>query len=120
MNKEAYLRNKGVNIDAALNYTGDFETYNEIFGDFMLELDNQITNLTNVLNSNDMPNYAIQVHALKSNVRCLGFDNYASIAYNHEMASKQNDSTYVKEHYNEILTFVNELKALYEEYKNIN
>ena len=56
MNKEAYLRNKGVNIDAALNYTGDFDTYNEIFGDFMLELDNQITNLTNVLNTGDMPN----------------------------------------------------------------
>ena len=26
MNKESYLRQKGVNVDAGLNYTGDFET----------------------------------------------------------------------------------------------
>ena len=91
MNKESFLRQKGVNVDAGLNYTGDFETYDEIFSDFMMEFDNQIGNLTTVKESNDMANYAIQVHALKGNLRCLGFDAYADIAYNHEMASKQND-----------------------------
>ena len=119
MNKENYLRQKGVNVDAGLNYTGDFETYDEIFNDFMLEFDNQISNLTNVKENGDMANYAIQVHALKGNLRCLGFDSYADIAYSHEMASKQNDINYVNEHYNEILNFVNVLKAMYEEYKTL-
>ena len=78
MNKENYLRQKGVNVDAGLNYTGDFETYDEIFNDFMLEFDNQINSLTSVKETGDMANYAIQVHALKGNLRCLGFDTYSS------------------------------------------
>ena len=119
MNKESYLRQKGVNVDAGLTYTGDFETYDEIFGDFMLEFDNQINSLTSVKDNGDMTNYAIQVHALKGNLRCLGFDSYADIAYNHEMASKQNDLNYVNEHYNEILSFVSTLKTLYDEYKTL-
>ena len=117
MNKESYLRQRGVNIDAGLNYTGDFETYDEIFNDFMLEFDNQINNLTTVKECNDMPNYAIQVHALKGNLRCLGFDSYADIAYNHEMASKQNDINYVNLHYNELINEVNRVYAILTKYK---
>ena len=117
MNKESYLRQKGVNVDAGLNYTGDFETYDEIFNDFMLEFDNQISSLTSVKEIGDMANYAIQVHALKGNLRCLGFDSYADVAYNHEMASKQNDVNYVNEHYNELINEVNKVYAILTKYK---
>ena len=116
MNKENYLRQKGVNIDAALNYTGDFETYDEIFNDFMLEIDNQVNSLTNVKDLNDMPNYAIQVHALKSNVRCLGFDSYAAIAYNHEMASKGNDVDFVNDNFDSLMTEADRIVSLCKEY----
>lgn len=119
MNKQEFLKTKGINIEAALNYTGDFDTYNEILSDFMTELDNQINDLNNSKNNNDMANYAIQVHALKSNARCLGIDTLADIAYNHEMASKQNDINFVNENYNEILNSINNLKNIYNEYQSL-
>ena len=56
-----------------------------------------------------MPNYAIDVHSLKSDCKYLGFMKLADVAYQHELKSKENDSTFINEHFNE----------LEEEYKNV-
>jgi hypothetical protein len=39
-----------------------------------------------------MPNYAILVHALKSNCRTLGISFYMDVAYRHELESKANNN----------------------------
>ena len=51
----------------------------------------------------DMPNYAILVHSLKSDSKYLGFMKLAELAYNHEMASKENNQAFVDENYNELM-----------------
>ena len=50
-----------------------------------------------------MPNYAILVHSLKSDSKYLGFMKLAELAYNHEMASKENNQAFVDENYNELM-----------------
>ena len=59
-----------------------------------------------------MENYAIEVHALKSDSKYLGFMSLADIAFEHEKKSKENDYDYIKDHFEEL---INE----YEKYKEI-
>ena len=49
-----------------------------------------------------MPNYAILVHAMKSDSKYLGFMDLADIAYKHEMASKENNVSFVNENYEQL------------------
>ena len=66
-----------------------------------------------------MPNYAILVHALKSNARSFGFNDLGEIAYEHEMKSKANDVNYVNEHYDELLKKINETINIIKQYKEL-
>ena len=50
----------------------------------------------------DMPNYAIAVHALKSDSKYFGFDKLASMSYEHEMKSKANDQEYVDSNFSNL------------------
>ena len=50
----------------------------------------------------DMPNYAIEVHSLKSDSKYLGLMSLADIAYQHELSSKANDKDFVNNHFNEL------------------
>ncbi|MBO5352095.1 MAG: response regulator [Lachnospiraceae bacterium] len=51
----------------------------------------------------DWNRYAIEVHALKSTSRTMGFETLGSLAENMEKAAKAMDILYVKEHYEELL-----------------
>ena len=99
MDKTAYLKENGINVDEALNYMGDFETFNEILVDFYNGIDSQFAELEGFKNAGDLPNYAIAVHALKSNCRSLGVTSFAETAYNHEMESKAGNMAYVNDNF---------------------
>lgn len=115
-NQKAFLISKGIDLDNAINYTGDLETYHEILLDFYDNIDNQFNDIKNSIN--DLPNYAILVHALKSNARTLGIKFLADEAYNHEMASKANDANYCISNLSKLEQAVNDTKVLIENYKN--
>ena len=46
-----------------------------------------------------MANYAIEVHALKSDAKYLGFTKLAEIAYDQELRSKENNQQYIISNY---------------------
>ena len=108
-NTKEYLIQNGVDMDKSLELLGDMDMYNDTIKDFFNELPTKWNRIIEFKNSNDMPNYAIDVHSLKSDCKYLGFMTLADIAYQHELKSKENDSTFVNEHFNE----------LEEEYKNV-
>lgn len=112
-----FLISKGFDLDAAINYTGDLETYHEILLDFYDGLDDQFKELKEKMN--DMPNYAILVHALKSNARTLGITALAEVAYNHELESKANNIDYVNNNIQALEDKVNEIKDIIGEYSNL-
>ena len=113
-----YLKENGVNIASSLELLGDIKTYNEILKEYMNSIDEKINNLTNFKNNNDMENYAILVHSLKSESRYLGFDKLADICLQHELKSKENDITYVNNNFNLLLNEVKQVVDIVNKYLN--
>ena len=106
MNEE-YLKDMGVNLDDSLNYLGDMDTYHEIIMDFVNEISDKVNQLNNYKLNDDMENYAIIAHSIKSDARYLGFASLADIALQHETAGKQDDKSYVNENYNDFIDKIN-------------
>ena len=117
--KIAFLKQCGVDVDTGIANMMDIETYNEIMDDFYASIPEEMGKINNFKMQNDMPNYAILVHALKSNARSFGFVKLGEIAYAHEMASKASDINFVNEHYNELISAVNEVIDIIKKYKEM-
>lgn len=117
--KIAFLEQYGVDARTSIENMMGIETYDEIMNDFYDSLPQELSKIDNFKNIGDMSNYAILVHAMKSNARSFGFTKLGDIAYAHEMASKANDVNYVNEHYNEFLNAVKEVQEIISKYKTI-
>ena len=115
MNTEI-LTNNGVDINKGLELLGDMEMYNDTLNDFLEESKTRLPQIMEYFNQGDMPNYAVLVHAMKSDSKYLGFNSLAELSYNHEMASKANDINYVRDNINELMTEANRIIAVVKEY----
>ena len=115
-----YLINNGVDINHALELLGDMEMYNMTIQDFSKEIDKKWNNIIKYKNENNMPEYAILVHSLKSDCKYLGFMNLADISYQHELKSKENDSTFVQEHFQELETEYQKILEIVRNYVSQN
>ena len=67
---------------------------------------------------NDMENYAIDVHSLKSDCKYLGFYDLADVAYEHELKSKENDSNFVNENFERLANEYLKVLNIVKEYKD--
>ena len=106
----------GVDINAALELLGDMETYNETLQDFLGEINNKLEKIKEYKEAQDMDNYAILVHSLKSDSKYLGFTKLADLAYNHEMASKAKDVRFVIGSYDALVTEANRILEVLRNY----
>lgn len=113
--KEILISN-GVDIDKSLELLGDMDTFNETLKDFFNESVNRLKQIAEYKNNGDMPNYAILVHAMKSDSKYLGFTKLAELSFNHEMASKGNDKKYVDDNYEELMNEANRIISLIKKY----
>ena len=109
------LRSAGANIEKSLELLGDMDMYNEVLNDFLSMIDEKINLLNKYKAINDMANYAIEVHSLKSDVRYLGFMALGDLAYELELDSKNNDLVSVSNKHdnliNEVIKVVNACKT---------
>lgn len=110
------LISNGVNIEKSLELFGDMQMYDSTLEDFLNEVGNRLERIKKYKEISDMANYAIEVHALKSDSKYFGFDKLADISYNHEMESKKNNMFYVVDHYDELITEANRIVNLVQEY----
>lgn len=106
----------GVNVEKSLELFGDMQMYDTTLEDFLNEVGNRLDRIKQYKEISDMANYAIEVHALKSDSKYFGFDKLAELAYNHEMESKKNNMFYVVDHYDELIGEANRIIKLVEEY----
>ncbi len=102
MNDVNYLLNNGVDVEKSLELFGDLETYNDSIKDFITDASSKIEKLKEFKAVGDMANYAIEVHALKSDAKYFGFTTLAELALNHEMKSKENNMFYISENFPEL------------------
>ncbi len=116
-NQKAYLVKANINLDNAISYTGDLETYHEILIEFGDNLDKQFNEIKNSMN--DMANYAILTHALKSNARTLGFTILADSAYKHELAGKESNAAFINSDFANLEKAVNNVKLFIDNYKKL-
>ena len=110
------LVSNGVNVGKSLELFGDMQMYDSTLEDFLNEIGNRLDRIKKYKEISDMANYAIEVHALKSDSKYFGFDKLAELAYNHEMESKKNNMFYVVDHYDELITEANRIVKLVSEY----
>lgn len=93
----------GINIDKCLEIFGDIETYNEVLKEFIEEVDNKITIISNYLDNLQINSYMIEVHNLKNDARYLGFEALSKIASEVENACTNTDMTFLKEHHQKLI-----------------
>ena len=114
-----YLKANGVDLDKALELLGDMEMYNETLNDYVAEIDQKMADIKKFYEAEDMPNYAILVHSLKSDSRYIGLTKLGDLAYDHELKSKENDLAYVKEHYNELMEEADKMIKIVKNYAGV-
>ena len=96
---KSILENFGVDINSSLELLKDMETYNSNIELFYQELEEKMNLLLNYKNKNDMEQYAILTHALKTEAKYLGFDEFSDLAYEHELNARENNIEYIASNY---------------------
>lgn len=89
MNDVNYLLNNGVDVEKSLELFGDIEKYNASIQDFVTDASEKLAKLRTFKESGDMANYAIEVHALKSDSKYFGFTRLAELALDQEMKRRK-------------------------------
>ena len=112
----SFLEENGIDVNAGLELLGDMDMYNETMGDFLEEINEKLPKIIEYKNNNDRPNYAIIVHSIQSDSKYLGFTKRAELAYNHEMKSKANDTSYVNANYDELQKEIDRIIKIIKEY----
>ena len=115
-----YLESNGVDVDHALELLGDMDMYNMTISDFVNDVESKWNKIIEYKNTNNMPEYAIEVHSLKSDCKYLGFMKLADISYQHELKSKENDSNFVNSNFTELETEYKKVLAIAKEYVEHN
>ena len=116
MRDVSILTDNGVDLNKALELLGDLSFYDETLEAFLEENKTRIPNIKKYKDELNMEDYAILVHALKSDSKYLGFTRLADIAYQHEMASKANNVDEVNEKNDELMKTVDEFTKLSKKY----
>ena len=99
---EEYLLKNGIDYNKGVELLGDLDTYKNTLSDWYKECHQKFEDMKLSKLKHDMPNYAIAVHALKSDSKYFGFDKLASMSYEHEMKSKANDQEYVDSNFSDL------------------
>lgn len=116
MRDVSILTDNGVNLESALEFLGDLSFYDETLEAFLMENETRIPNIEKYKKELNMADYAILVHALKSDSKYLGFKELADIAYEHELASKANNVDEVNKKYDKLISEVEKVTELAKKY----
>ena len=112
-----YLKKNRIDVEKGIELLGDMEMYNETLEEFMNNIEERMRKLEKYKEEEKMEEYAIEVHALKSDSKYLGFKELAEIAYNQEIKSKENDIKYIKEKYSILKEEVDRIVKIIKEYQ---
>lgn len=115
-----FLKQNNVDTDSAIELFEDVATYNETCQDFLDGIDDKLAELRKFKEQNDMSNYAIYAHSIKSDARYLGFTEVAKIALDHEMAGKGHDEKFVEREYDNLVNATNKMISIVKQYLGVD
>lgn len=103
------LAQAGINIKLGLSYCGDRDGLRDIVRMYHARGEERNRQIQQLYEEENWKNYAIAVHALKSNSKGIGAEALAELALSLEMAGKENRVDYILQHHEELLKKHNEL-----------
>ena len=103
------LAQSGINVKLGLSYCGDRDGLRDIVRMYHAQGEGRNSQIRQLYEEENWKNYAIAVHALKSNSKGIGAEALAELALNLEMAGKENRIDFIQQHHGELLKKHNEL-----------
>lgn len=110
MNGE-YLKSAGINLNEVLEFWGDIDAYSSNLLEFLNSIDNRIEDLKSYKDNNEISNYTMLAHSLKSEARYLGLNELSSVFQLYEDKGKEGNFDYIKYNFNEIEGAINKVKT---------
>lgn len=111
-----YLKANDIDVDVSIELLGDIEMYNQTLKDFIEESKSRIPRIIKNKMSRNMKDYSIDVHAMKSDSKYLGFKKLAELSYEHEIKSKEEDSNFVTLHFDELIDEYERISEIMKKY----
>ena len=111
---ETYLKENGIDYEKGIELLGDLSMYQDTMKTFIEDIDDRISKLEKY--KTNMKKYAIEVHALKSDSKYLGFTTLAELSYDHEIKSKEDNVEYIEDNYDSLITEVNRVVEISKKY----
>ncbi len=100
----ALLESIGVNTRSGMRYSrGDKEFYVELLVKFARDEAQKASEMNDYFQKEDLENYRIRVHALKSSAKMIGADSLSEMAKSAEYAARDGDADYIKAHHEELI-----------------
>ena len=115
-NDVQYLEKNDIDVNSSLELLGDMEMYNDTLKDFLIESETRLPKMKEYLSNEDVSNYAILAHAMKSDSKYLGFKKLAELSLNHELKGKEDNIEYIKSHYDELMNEVERIINVVKKY----
>ena len=112
------LEQNRINVSAGLELLKDMEMYETTLKEFYEELQNKLSELKEYKENKNMDDYAILAHALKTEARYVGCSELGDIAYEHELAGKDQNQTLVDEKFEELSNEANRVYEIIKRYFN--
>lgn len=99
-----YNKNYGIDMNVGLEYqNNDFDFYLDVICNYERIASERRNDLISFAQKEDCANYAILAHAIKGDVRMMGAVEFGEMAYQQEMAGKEDKIDFIKEHLEEFL-----------------
>ncbi len=116
MKKLKELQNdRYISIKSGVEYAGAETLFVDTLRFFRANVDKKSAELEQLLNSNNIEDYATKVHALKSSARMIGAKDLSEKARLLEEAGLNGDLDYIKENHDEMLSLYRQYKKILEE-----
>jgi len=104
------LEGSGINTRSGMQYCrSDKEFYEELLVKFARDEEQKSSEMNEFSQKNDLGNYRIRVHTLKSSAKMVGADSLSEMAKRAEEAARDGDADYIREHHEELITQYHEL-----------
>lgn len=104
----------GLDTEAAISLTGSKELYLKVLGDYYAAIDEKSDKIERLLQSDDIKNYTIEVHALKSSSKLIGATELSEKAAMLEKCGHENESVIIFAQTPSLLQMYRGLKAVIE------
>ena len=98
------LREIGISVETGISYCGEDEDfYLEVLNDYVAAVSDRIEKLTGFLNDENMKDYKILIHSVKSSAKTIGDMSLFEKAKDLEAAASAGNLSYVKEKHDPVL-----------------